>query len=367
MLALLACLGSIGMGGCADEGSTATAEDDAALPRPVADATTAADAAGDAADAATPCIDGEGTWCPVAITLNGVDLTSVWGSGPSNVWAVGFPGAVLRFDGKAWVARPSQDSYRLSAVWGSGARDVWIVNSDFQTLHYDGRESDGGPLLVGPPPPDPLGDQIFQKPLRSLWGSSATDVWAAGAQVFRSAGFVTDAGPGWQEVPEALPAGFEDALRSGWAESASTAYAVGTSGAIVRITKGDAGIVTAKLRSGTYEELRGVGGVPGGDIIACGSSGTILRASPASGADRVFAPQLSGSTEDLNGVWGAAPDDVWAVGNRGTLLHWDGKQWKQDPSVRTKNDLLSVWGSSAGDVWAVGSEVILHRTTRKNP
>jgi hypothetical protein len=50
-------------------------------------------------------------------------LVAVWGSGPSDVWAVGTLGAIVHFDGRSWSASKSGSTKNLSGVAGTG-RDV---------------------------------------------------------------------------------------------------------------------------------------------------------------------------------------------------------------------------------------------------
>jgi hypothetical protein len=65
-------------------------------------------------------------------------LASVWGSSPTDVWAVGEGGAVLHFNGTdvASVNVPTQAN--LTDVWGSGPDDVWFVGDGGTALHFDG-------------------------------------------------------------------------------------------------------------------------------------------------------------------------------------------------------------------------------------
>ena len=55
---------------------------------------------------------------------------SVWGSGASDVWAVGDSGTILHWDGSAWTSASSGTTFALFGVWGSGANDVWAVGDD---------------------------------------------------------------------------------------------------------------------------------------------------------------------------------------------------------------------------------------------
>jgi photosystem II stability/assembly factor-like uncharacterized protein len=53
-------------------------------------------------------------------------LNGVWGRSPSEVWAVGSGGVILRYDGSSWVEERSGTGYALNDVWGDGSR-LWAV------------------------------------------------------------------------------------------------------------------------------------------------------------------------------------------------------------------------------------------------
>lgn len=46
------------------------------------------------------------------------DLFGVWGSSPSDVFAVGYAAEVLHYDGSTWTAINSGDPYNLQGLWG---------------------------------------------------------------------------------------------------------------------------------------------------------------------------------------------------------------------------------------------------------
>jgi hypothetical protein len=70
----------------------------------------------------------------------------LWGSSPSDVWAVGGNGTdggfAWRYDGSAWADAglpadaPAKTS--LFKIWGRNADDVWMVGSNGIALHWDG-------------------------------------------------------------------------------------------------------------------------------------------------------------------------------------------------------------------------------------
>ena len=65
-------------------------------------------------------------------------LTGVWGSSPTDMWAVGGAGTVLHFDGTTVATVPTITSVDLTDVWGTGPEDVWIVGRAGTALHFDG-------------------------------------------------------------------------------------------------------------------------------------------------------------------------------------------------------------------------------------
>ena len=94
-------------------------------------------------------------------------LNGVWGSSPSDVFAVGERGTILHYDGSAWSAMASGTSNRLNGVWGSSSSDVFAVGEPGTILHYDG--SAWSAMTSG-----------ATRSLRGVWGSSSSDVFVAG-------------------------------------------------------------------------------------------------------------------------------------------------------------------------------------------
>ena len=152
-MALVALLGlGAGIANCAEADSI---EDEAP---PSVDASAGEDAGNDAGtfedgsdaavdaevDACEASEDGcaEPEWVPVATGhSSGLGLSSVWGSGPKDIGAVGDTGTILHYDGTAFtpstVQLPLGRKPNLRGVWGSGPNDVWIVG-DGVVLHYTG-------------------------------------------------------------------------------------------------------------------------------------------------------------------------------------------------------------------------------------
>lgn len=114
-------------------------------------------------------------------------LYAVWGSRAGDVWAVGEHGAIRHFAAGAtrWSIVDSPTTSTLRRVWGSSPSDVWGVGEDGTLLHYDGTKWSFATAAFDPlKTPDFLG----------VWGSGPNDVWAVGTRgVFHYSGPKPDA------------------------------------------------------------------------------------------------------------------------------------------------------------------------------
>jgi photosystem II stability/assembly factor-like uncharacterized protein len=134
-----------------------------------------------------------------------INLLSVSFDGPSEAFAVGQYGVILRWGGTSWSEDPQSISLthsQLNAVAFSASGEGWAVGVDGTILHYDGRS-----WSIEAPPSEDSGVDI-------------TSVTVAGSEVFAVAGgnLITRAHDGtWQEVSSSLlpgdPAPTPDSLR----------------------------------------------------------------------------------------------------------------------------------------------------------
>jgi hypothetical protein len=159
--------------------------------------------------------------------------------------------------------------------------------------------------------------------LFSVWGASATDVWAVGADARDGSGplVLRFDGAAWSRLP--------------------TGEAQG--------------------------DLWWVFGFPGGPVYLGGDGGVILRYQ-AGAFTRLATPGL----QTIFGIWGATPDDLWAVGGASDStggfawrLQGGGDTWLPEPSlpaeVATGAAVWKIYGARADDAWLVGSNgVALH-------
>ena len=138
--------------------------------------------------------------------------------------------------------------------------------------------------------------------------------------------------PEWRAVVEKL----DGALLSMWGTSASDVYAVGgplgNSGFETLVLHFDGG-KWKRLKPGHSDTYWWVHGTSATDVWMVGEKGRITHWDGAGLKDYPGA-----TTATLFGVWAASPTDAWAVGGAGeaaglpndVLLHWDGASWKSE-------------------------------------
>jgi hypothetical protein len=102
------------------------------------------------------------------------DLNGVWGSSPSDVFAVGANGIILHYDGnvsKVWEEMDSGVTVELEDVWGTAYNNVYACGG-YALLHYDGD----------------TWERIWLDPyewLRGIGGTAENDIYLVGnANVF---------------------------------------------------------------------------------------------------------------------------------------------------------------------------------------
>jgi hypothetical protein len=176
----------------------------------------------------------------------------VWGSGPSDVWAIG-AGNFHHWNGTTWsLAVPTNVPAPLlpdRAVWGSGPSDAWVVGLDGQAIHWNGTAWSS---VVG----------VYSRVLGGVWGSGSSDVWAVGTTIEH-----------WDGKTWSLQDSGAFPLAAVWGSGPTNVWAVGMEGVIVHSLGGS----WSSTASGTIVTLNGVSGSGADDVWAVGNSGTILH------------------------------------------------------------------------------------------
>lgn len=274
----------------------------------------------------------------------GNDLNGVWGTGSTDVFAVGVSGAIDHFDGTGWSGMSSNTTSDLYAVWGSDPMNVYAVGAGGTLLYFNGTWAQ---IASG-----------TTVNLYGIWGSSPSNVYAVGG-----AGTVLHFdGSTWSTTTP----GVND-LRAVWGSSWQDVYAVGAEGTILHHDNTGWSIQA----SGTTNLLYAVGGSSSSDVYAVGADGIYLHSDGTAWnafphwADRdIRAIWVDPSTtaaffstdigEVTYGVWGSSELDVFFVGPNGSIWHWDGSEERSMTVGPTNTDFLGVSGSSSTDVWTVG-------------
>ena len=166
----------------------------------------------------------------------------------------------------------------------------------------------------------------------------------------------------WSIVHQGLPG----ALTSVWGASATDIWAVGGdpkdgSGSTVMHYDGSD---WERLSPGTSGNLWWVFGFQDGPVYMGGENGLILRYD-----DGMFRRMTTPGTAIVYGIWGTSPEDLWAVGGnviRGAFARrYDGVSWSKAagfPSdLALSQSLFKVWGRGKNDVWMVGTGGVVLR------
>ncbi|MCC6810999.1 MAG: hypothetical protein IT381_26450 [Deltaproteobacteria bacterium] len=312
---------------------------------------------------------GNGSWAPQAHPAvgpppaGGDSFLDIWGSGPTDIFAVGGLGSidywngvswaridpgstdhvwsvtgsasdavfavnsndVLRWRGAPWTAMTSNSTRMLTDVWAIAPNDVVAV-AQGQFLRFDG--------TTWTVTTNPGGSA---QELNGVWVDSSGEIIVAGNNVVLHYASST-----WSTI-----AGLPRDLKAVWGTAPTDFFVVGvgspgiwhrTAGAWVPEDPGVAG-----------QNWRDVWGFATDDVFAVGTNGKISHRGTSA-----WAPMQSNTTEGLYGIWGPAPNDVFAVGLKGTIMHYDGATWTAMPSGTTQT-LLEVWGTGPNDVFAIGS------------
>lgn len=330
------------------------------------------------------------------LPMNSGGPTSLWGTGPSEIWATTNVYGIYRCDSTKCVFVPvsakqqffyeifygitgtSDDlwfaglrgairrrlidedkvtrwfNYRLdtddwvyTGVWGSGPRDVWAVGVAGSVRHYDG-------FTWTPVPFEDAGKPALK--ITDVWGSSADDVWFVGNDGMGAGEAWRLQSQGGKPTRIALPGSNMSAV---WTDSAAQAFAVGEKGGTGQILRlSNAGVVEEHLSG---PKLKAVWG-SGEDVWAVGENATILRRKQGKWEP---APTKSLPNVTLSHVWGSGPQDVWATGAGNTILHYDGVIWNTvphpEPQSGPNSAFLGIWGTGPTDVWFVGDAgTLLH-------
>lgn len=277
--------------------------------------------------------------------------SKIWGSGPTNVYAVGNAGLLARFDGSSWQqvqqVPGNGSNVTLASVHGTGPSDVYVVGSDNaggRIFHFDG-----------------VAWTQMSLPANT---SGLEDVWVSGTTGFavgRGGTLLRLTGGVWS----AMTSPTSEDLKAVWGTSATNVFAGGNS---LSLTSGlfrfDGG--TWSLQ--TLPEVSSIDAItstPTGDVFVAGrNGGGHGRAATRVGTSwqAVPVPECTGPFTDL---WARSATDIYATAlphafvRSRTMFHYNGSSWTPIASPSAFSN-LSIWGAAADDLWLGSAVGVFH-------
>jgi hypothetical protein len=257
------------------------------------------------------------------------NLMDIWGSGPEDIYVVGFKGIILHFDGTTWTKMDSGTSENLRGVWGYVLKDqngsplkkeLFAVGDNGTIRRYNGS--------------DWYGQNVYFTDLANGNSMSAVtddinDVWGIP--------------PATQDGEPMVIAVGADGLIVRYDEISKTFQETRQ---LVMIEHTPPDPATPAYHRWTQEQLNGVFGEYTGSFSAVGNTGTVLEVSVSgttvNATPVTFIPTLS---THLNGVWGRG-DELYAVGNEGKVVRRRSGSWSNLNLGLPPTFLRSSWSFS---------------------
>lgn len=294
------------------------------------------------------------------------DLWSVHFTSPTNGWAVGQSGAIIKYDGTTWATYQTAPIVPndLHSVYTISPTDGWSVGQNGAILRLT---ASGWGVVAQCPGPTCLQNVR----LRSVFELSTGEAWAVGdAGAGQPATIIHWVPPGpWSQVPSNTPVGAN--LNSVFfLADGSEGWAVGTNAATTIIDHWKSGVWTVVTYNPpipgilALDSVVVVGNNPS-NVWATGTSsviggmvlhydGTIWEPVPVN--------QLGLTTWTAISFVPSVTNDAWIIGGAagllgGQTLHWDGTTWTDIPLAPRPfafPAFRSVQMLAADDGWAVG-------------
>ncbi len=303
------------------------------------------------------------TWLLEAEVPTQEDLLSIWGANRNQIWAVGWNGTIVHYNGTAWVQETSNTSVPLTSIhgWADPNADPAAPPAFLFATGWDGtllsRNLDG--TWVDAKPGLTIEEDLF-----AVSVPRSTNALAVGD----SGRVLGWDGAAWQIIPFLVPSDFppndliepRGALKAVWSQTNGTRYYLsGSGGAIYRSTNGF--LRFDALDSAVGDPLRGIWGTGNSNVYVVGLDSLILRFGGGqwneirnNGADEL-------PTTFLFGITGTSPDDITVAGWRGHVFRFNGERWSQETTETTK-DFRAIWQDPETTVaFAVGASGMVMR------
>lgn len=320
-------------------------------------------------------------WMGAAQTATTADLHAVFVDAPEHALAAGDMGTIVEYANGAWSLIDHQvTDAPLYGIWVAKSGAVFAVGAAGTVLHGD----DTGWQIADPGLPD--GENTGENTdLYAVWGRSDREVYAVG----QSGSVVRYDGQTWTALALVTPEHWRG-LFGDMAENPAEArlFMVGDRGVIGEYAAGRLSLSNSTIEQALFgitsvsvEQTDGQMGGPmteqmadqmtGSQVFAVGANGVILHRRGNLWSQDEVDTQLEGPPRPVHGLWGRSPDDIYAVGGNGLFLHYDGTRWSDMATAATAGRWwYDVWGSPPGAlpwrVYAVGDQGGLARCEGPN-
>jgi len=311
------------------------------------------------------------------IQLPGISsrLQAIHGTSSDNVFAVGYDGAIARWDGTVWRQMDSTTTANLDSVWALADGTVYVGGGIYPNLgfvlRWDGADwthipceefmgeiydlwaapdgavfgagswstfirIDDGQITVLTPPP---GDWE----LAGIWGFSSADIYVAGQDLLDDGMtlFHWD-GELWTEI--ASVAGQMWGINGDlWGSSPHNIYIAGNNSVIYHWD----GAVCATLETPSWTYINALVPLTGDSVLAAGEQGSMYSC-----AGNVVTPVSTGTTASIHCLWGFAADDIIFGTDGPDILQWNGEHLCPMPRTATAA-VNGIWAFSRHELLAI--------------
>lgn len=209
------------------------------------------------------------------------DVLALWGSGSTNVYAVGGT-KIQQWNGTSWAGVTSGTTNSLLSVWGSSSTDVYAGGFAGTLVH-----STGGAFSAV------SSTGIGNEYVAAIWGTSSSNVYVGATNLYQYNGST------WSTVS----AGISNVYAI-WGSSASDVWVGGAGGNLVHYN-GTSWSSPITLGS---TDVSGIWGTSSTDVYMVNRGGEVWHYNGTSWVKY----SIAGTA--LLGVWGSGRTDVWTVG-----------------------------------------------------
>ena len=244
-------------------------------------------------------------WEPINDTwVTGQGLEAIWGFDSGELWAFGYQGTIVHYDGSTWSDIPPVTDQGLADVWAAYPDTMYAVGRNATILFYDGVEWANFPHAF------PITN------LYTVWGTSTSDIRAGG-----DSGLMLYFDGTTMEV-QTLGDAATGSIRDLWGSAPDDYYAVVNTG----VLHYDGNTWTPIALNGRF--VTSVHGVSATEVYFAGGMGRGINSPAKQQSSKVGPPVGSGFLLRYNGSTYTElatnldidPWDVWALGSKNVFM-----------------------------------------------